>query len=148
MHISIFGLGYVGSVAAACLVRDGHHVIGVDADPVKVNLINHGASPIVERGLRELIAAGRHSGRLEATCDPVRAVQQSSVTFISVGTPSAPDGSLDLEYVRKACEQIGQALADKPEFHVVVARSTMLPGTVRTLVIPALERTSCPMDAS
>jgi GDP-mannose 6-dehydrogenase len=142
VHISIFGLGYVGSVAAACLARDGHHVIGVDSDRVKVNLINEGESPIVEPGLRELVAAGRNGGRLEATCDPAYAVHQTSLTFISVGTPSADDGSLNLEYVKRACEQIGHALSGKSDFHVVVARSTMLPGTVRSLVIPTLERGS------
>ena len=142
MQISIFGLGYVGSVAAACLARDGHHVIGVDADPVKVDLINQGASPIVEPDLRELIAANRKAGRLEASEDPEYAVMHSSLTFFCVGTPSRENGSLNLEYVRRVCEQIGETIGRKKDFHVVVARSTMLPGTVRSLVIPTLERTS------
>jgi GDP-mannose 6-dehydrogenase len=142
MRISIFGLGYVGSVAAACLSRDGNDVIGVDADTVKVDLINQGASPIVEPGLRELIAAGRQSGRLRATCDPAFAVYNSDLTFVCVGTPSRANGSLNLDYVSRACEQIGEALTGKSGFHVVVARSTMLPGTVRSVVIPALERGS------
>jgi len=142
MRISIFGLGYVGSVAAACLARDGHQVIGVDADPVKVDLINQGTSPIVEPDLRELIAANRQAGRLEASTDPAYAVLNSSITFFCVGTPSRENGSLNLDYVKRCCEQIGETIGQKTDFHVVVARSTMLPGTVRTLVIPTLERAS------
>src|SRR5690349_19496797 len=129
MQISIFGLGYVGAVSAACLARSGHEIIGVDSDKTKVDLINQGASPIIEPGLRELLSEYRQSGRLQATTDPVFAVRNSTVTFISVGTPSRENGSLNLEYVKRVCEQIGKALAEKPEFHVVVARSTMLPGT-------------------
>src|SRR5690349_17912954 len=98
MRISIFGLGYVGSVAAACLARDGHEVIGVDADAVKVDLINQGTSPIVEPDLRELIAANRQAGRLEASVDPVYAVRNSSLSFVCVGTPSRENGSLNLDY--------------------------------------------------
>jgi GDP-mannose 6-dehydrogenase len=142
MRISIFGLGYVGSVAAACLARDGHRVIGVDADQVKVDLINQGTSPIVEPDLRELIAANRQAGRLEASTDAAYAVQNSTITFFCVGTPSRENGSLNLEYVKRVCEQIGENIAGKKDYHVVVARSTMLPGTVRSLVIPTLERTS------
>jgi GDP-mannose 6-dehydrogenase len=142
MQISIFGLGYVGSVAAACLARDGHHVIGVDADPVKVELINQGISPIVEPDLRELIAAGRDNGTLEATTDTDYAVRNSSISFFCVGTPSRDNGSLNLDYVKRVCEQIGASIGKKATFHLVVARSTMLPGTVRSLVIPTLEQAS------
>jgi GDP-mannose 6-dehydrogenase len=142
MRVSVLGLGYVGSVAAACLARNGHEVVGVDADQTKVELINQGMSPIVEPDLRELIAACRANGRLEAMPDPGRAVHSSSVSFVCVGTPSRENGSLNLDSVRRVCEQIGSALAQKSEFHVVVARSTMLPGTVRSLIIPVLERSS------
>lgn len=142
MRISIFGLGYVGAVSVACLARNGHEIIGVDTDQTKVDLVNQGASPIIEPGLRELLSEYQHSGRLQATTDPIYAVQNSTVSFISVGTPSRENGSLNLEYVKRVCEQIGRALADKAEFHVVVARSTMLPGTVRSLVIPTLEQYS------
>lgn len=142
MRISIFGLGYVGSVSAACLARNGHQVIGVDSDRQKVDLINQGASPIIEPGLRELLSSVRQNGRLRATTDPAYAVQNSEVSFICVGTPSRENGSLNLDYVRRVCEQIGEALAGKKRFHVVVARSTMLPGTVRSLVIPVLEQSS------
>lgn len=142
MRISIFGLGYVGSVSAACLARNGHEVIGVDPDRQKVDLINQGASPIIEPGLRELLSAGAANGQVRATTDPGDAIRNSDVSFISVGTPSRENGSLNLDYVRRTCEQIGAALAEKDGFHVVVARSTMLPGTVRSLVIPVLERFS------
>src|SRR5437764_11554326 len=135
MRISIFGLGYVGSVAAACLARNGHEVIGVDSDQTKVDLINQGTSPIVEPDLREMIASCRANGHLQAMTDPAAAVRNSTVSFVCVGTPSRENGSLNLDYVQRVCEQIGSALAGKSEFHVVVARSTMLPGTVRSLVI-------------
>src|SRR3954453_19095177 len=118
MDISILGLGYVGSVAAACLARDGHHVIGVDADPVKVDLINQGTSPIVEPDLRELISANRAAGRLEASTAPAYAVLHSSITSFCVGTPSRENGSLNLDYVKRVCEQIGEAIAEKKDFHL------------------------------
>lgn len=142
MRISIFGLGYVGSVSAACLARDGHFVVGVDPDRRKVELINQGASPILEPGLRELLSQHIACGRLIATHDVDHAIRQTDVSFISVGTPSRQNGSLNLDYVQQVCEQIGKALRDKAEYHVVVARSTMLPGTVRSLVIPAIEKAS------
>ena len=140
MRISIFGLGYVGSVSAACLARNGHTLIGIDADRTKVDLINQGASPIIEPGLRELLSELSKSGRLRATTDVEDAVLNTDVSFICVGTPSRDNGSLNLDYVKRVCEQIGKALAEKSAFHVVVARSTMLPGTVRSLVIPTLEK--------
>ena len=142
MRISIFGLGYVGSVSAACLARNGHDVIGVDSDRQKVDLINQGASPIIEPGLRELLSELAQSGRLRATTDVSDAVSNTDVSFVCVGTPSRDNGSLNLDYVKRVCEQIGKVLADKEKFHVVVARSTMLPGTVRSLVIPSLEKAS------
>jgi GDP-mannose 6-dehydrogenase len=142
MRISIFGLGYVGSVSAACLARDGHEVVGVDPDGQKVDLINHGASPIFEPGLRELLSEHASTGRLRATRDVGQAIRDTDVSFVSVGTPSRKNGSLNLDYVQQVCEQIGKALAEKPDYHVVVARSTMLPGTVKSLVIPAIEKAS------
>ncbi len=142
MQIGIFGLGYVGSVSAACMARNGYGIIGVDPDQTKIEMINQGASPIIEPGLRELLSDFVRKGRIRATADPVDAVRNSSVSFVCVGTPSRDNGSLNLDYVKGVCEQIGKALAGKPEFHVVVARSTMLPGTVRSLVIPTLEQSS------
>jgi GDP-mannose 6-dehydrogenase len=139
MQISVFGLGYVGSVSAACLARDGHAVIGVDLDEDKVRMINRGKSPIVELGLADLIASAEQAGNLRAVSDPRYAIGNSSLTMFCVGTPSHENGSLNLDYVRQVCQQIGEALRMKSGFHVVVARSTMLPGTVGSLVIPTLE---------
>jgi len=142
VDISIFGLGYVGAVSAGCLANDGHRVIGVDPNQTKVDLINQGATPIVEKDIGEIIAASVREGRLSATTEVAKAVQQSEMSLICVGTPSQLNGSLDLKYVRRVCEEIGAALTTKPSFHVVVARSTMLPGTMKDVVIPTLELSS------
>ncbi len=140
--VSVFGLGYVGCVSAACFAREGHTVIGVDVARAKVELINAGTSPIVEEGIAELIAAQVASGRLRATTDVVEAVRATSISLICVGTPSRKNGALDLRYVERVCEEIGAALRDSDSFHVIVIRSTVLPGTVHGVVVPALERTS------
>jgi GDP-mannose 6-dehydrogenase len=142
INISIFGLGYVGAVSAACLARDGHNVTGVDPNQTKVDLINSGKTPIIEKDIGELIEAGASSGSLRATTDVAEAIRNSDVSLICVGTPSQMNGSLDLRYVRNVCEEIGAALKDHAPHHVVVARSTMLPGTMRSLVIPTLEEHS------
>ena len=139
MHISIMGLGYVGAVSAGCLASDGHVVIGVDPNPTKVKLINEGVSPIVEKDIGEIIATQAKKGTLKAKVDVAAAVHETELSLICVGTPSQLNGSLDLSYVRKVCEEIGAALKSKDAFHVVVARSTMLPGTMRDVVIPTLE---------
>ncbi|MER0203517.1 MAG: nucleotide sugar dehydrogenase [Nitrosomonas sp.] len=139
MKISIFGLGYVGTVSAGCLATDGHSVIGVDPNKTKVDLINQGVSPIVEKDIGEMIAAAAKNNVLRATLDVRDAVINSDISMVCVGTPSQLNGNLDLSHVRKVCEQIGAALKEKSAFHVVVARSTMLPGSMRTVVIPALE---------
>lgn len=139
MHISIMGLGYVGAVSAGCLASDGHVVIGVDPNPTKVKLINEGVSPIVEKDIVEIIATQAKKGTLKAKVDVAAAVHETELSLICVGTPSQLNGSLDLSYVRKVCEEIGAALKSKDAFHVVVARSTMLPGTMRDVVIPTLE---------
>lgn len=142
MNISIFGLGYVGAVSAGCLAADGHTVIGVDPNATKVDLINRGLAPIVEKDIGEMIAASVAQGRLRATTSVRDAVQGSELSLICVGTPSQLNGNLDLSYVRRVCEEIGAALRDKAGFHVVVARSTMLPGSMRNVVIPTLEQAS------
>ena len=142
MKVSVFGLGYVGTVSAASLAADGHTVIGVDVNPDKVAAVNAGRSPIVEPGLDELLASGVANGHLRATTDAAEAVQASEASLLCVGTPSRRNGSLDLGYLERVCEQIGTALKDKPDYHVVVIRSTVLPGTTHDVVIPALERTS------
>jgi GDP-mannose 6-dehydrogenase len=135
-------MGYVGVVSAACLADDGHTLVGVDPNEDKVSLINAGTAPIVEKGLQELLSAGVAEQRISATTDPAAAVHATDISFICVGTPSLSNGGLDLKYVRKVCEEIGHALRDKNDFHVVVARSTMLPGSLANTVIPALESTS------
>jgi GDP-mannose 6-dehydrogenase len=142
MKISIFGLGYVGAVSAACLAARGHHVIGVDTNQTKVDLINRGVAPIVEADIAEMIAEARASSRLSATSSVMTAVAQSSISIVCVGTPSQLNGNLDLSYVRRVCEEIGTALKEKVGFHVVVIRSTILPGSMREVVIPALEEAS------
>jgi len=142
MRISVFGLGYVGAVSAGCLANDGHEVVGVDPNEEKVALINRGTAPIVEEAIGEMIATSVQGGRLKATANVVDAVMASEISLVCVGTPSQLNGNLDLSYVRRVCEEIGEALKEKPEFHVVVARSTMLPGSMRDIVIPTLESTS------
>lgn len=142
MKISIFGLGYVGAVSAGCLAKDGHQVIGVDPNQTKVDLINKGVTPIIEKDIGELIASNVECGRLRATTDVRDAVLNSDISLICVGTPSQLNGNLDLSYVRRVCEEIGAALRGKDGFHVVVGRSTMLPGSMRSIVIPTLEACS------
>ena len=138
-RIAIFGLGYVGSVSAACLADGGWNVVGVDVNPVKVDTINAGRSPIVEEGLDELMARGVSGRRLRASSDVEEAVATSDTSMICVGTPSRPNGSLDLSAVERVAESIGRALASSNGYHVVVVRSTMLPGSTEEIVIPLLE---------
>lgn len=142
MKISVFGLGYVGTVSAGCLAADGHEVIGVDPVAAKVDLINRGQSPIIEAEIGEILAANVKAKRLRATADPGQAIGESEVSLVCVGTPSQANGNLDLKFVRRTCEEIGEALRDKGERHTVVIRSTILPGTMREIVIPTLEESS------
>jgi GDP-mannose 6-dehydrogenase len=142
LRISVFGLGYVGTVSAGCLAYDGHEVVGVDPFPTKVDLINRGQSPIIETDIGEIIAATAKAGRLRATSDPSQAIRETELSFVCVGTPSQANGNLDLRYIRRICEQIGEALKSKNENHTVVIRSTILPGKMRTIVIPILEEFS------
>lgn len=142
MRISIFGLGYVGAVSAGCLANDGHEVVGVDPVDTKVDLINQGHSPIIEQDISEIIAASVENGRLRATTDPGEAIRDTDLSFICVGTPSQANGNLDFRYIRRICEQIGEALRYKSERHTVVVRSTILPGTMHGIVIPVLQEYS------
>lgn len=141
-RISIFGIGYVGVVAAACLAKDGHSVIAVDVDQGKIDAINAGKSPIVENGLDALVAEGVAAGRLSATDDVEYAIQNTEASFICVGTPSAADGSVGLKFVEIVCRSIGQALKAKEAFHSVVIRSTIVPGSCEATCIPLLEEQS------
>jgi len=142
LKISIFGLGYVGTVSAGCFANEGHSITGVDPVPAKVDLINSGQSPIIEAQIGDLIATNIGNGRLKATSDTAAAIRDSDVSFVCVGTPSQPNGNLDLRYVRRVCEQIGAALKEKVSRHTVVIRSTILPGTMHNIVIPVLEEFS------
>ena len=142
MNIAVFGLGYVGSVSGAAFADEGHTVVGVDVNADKVARLNAGLSPIVELGLDELIGRTVATGRLRATTDAAEAVASSDISLVSVSTPSRKNGSLDLTHLTRVCEQIGAALGDKNGYHVVVVRSTMLPGTTHDTVIPTLERCS------
>src|SRR6266496_5569057 len=142
MNLSVYGIGYVGCVSAACFAKEGHDVTGVDVNPTKVEIINSGNSPIVEPGIGELIQEAVNAGQLRATTSAAEAVNKSAVSLVCVGTPSNANGSLDLRYVTRVCDEIGAALRTKEERHVVVIRSTMLPGTIENVVLPTLEKTS------
>jgi GDP-mannose 6-dehydrogenase len=142
MRVSVFGLGYVGSVSVACLAAQGHTVTGVDVSPAKVERINAGLSPVIEAGLGELVAQGVAAGRVRATTEAAEAVRGAEIMLICVGTPSNGNGNLNFEFVDRVCEQIGQALAHSDGYPVVVIRSTVLPGSTETRFIPILEQAS------
>jgi GDP-mannose 6-dehydrogenase len=140
--ISVFGLGYVGTVTAACLAHMGHNVIGVDLSSTKVEAMSAGRSPIVEPRVGTLISEAHAAGRLKATSDAASAVMNSEISFLCVGTPSLKNGKLDLGHIEPVCREIGEVLKTKSAFHLVVLRSTVLPGTAETIVVPALEKAS------
>jgi len=142
MKISILGLGYVGAVSSACLAGEGHEVVGIDINQEKVNSLQLGKSSIVEPGLPELIRNTASNGTLKATTVLEEAIMQTDLSLICVGTPSQANGALDLTYVKRVSEQIGDALKNKKSFHSVVVRSTVLPGTTEEIIVPILEKTS------
>ncbi|MEQ9439309.1 MAG: UDP-glucose/GDP-mannose dehydrogenase family protein [Cyclobacteriaceae bacterium] len=131
MKVSVFGLGYVGAVSCACFAKIGHQVIGVDVNQQKVDLINSGNSPIVEKDLDEYIAEGVEKGTIHATTDIHHAVQNSDISIVCVGTPSQINGNIDLSYIYRVCDDIAQSLKSKDTFHTVVIRSTVVPGTIQ-----------------
>ncbi|MCX7920929.1 MAG: nucleotide sugar dehydrogenase [Clostridia bacterium] len=142
MNISILGLGYVGVVSAGCLASRGHKIIGVDVNQLKVDMMNEGLSPIVEKDLPELLWEARQKNLLYATISVDEAIRDSELSIVCVGTPSRANGSLNTKYIEAVCEQIGTSLREKEEPHIVVFRSTMLPGTMRETIIPRLEKFS------
>ncbi|HXV35655.1 MAG TPA: nucleotide sugar dehydrogenase [Myxococcota bacterium] len=142
MKVAVFGLGYVGSVTAAALARDGHEVVGVDVSQPKIEALRAGRAPVLEPGLEELIAALVRGGRLRATDDPAAALADAELSLICVGTPSRADGSLELEFVKQVASQIGSKLSVTARGHRVVVRSTVLPGSTRGAVLPEIERAS------
>jgi GDP-mannose 6-dehydrogenase len=139
MDVSIFGLGYVGAVSLACLARDGHRVVGVDIDQAKLDLIAAGKTPVVEEGMIELMAQVAASGRVEVTRDTREAVAKTDLSLVCVGTPSAPNGSQDQGAMLRLAHELGAALRAKDGVHVVVFRSTVVPGTVEEVLRPILE---------
>ena len=142
MKVSVFGLGYVGTVSAGCLAKNGHEVVGVDTSSEKVEHVNAGESPILEDGIGELISVMVAEGRLSATSDAAEAVARTDLSIVCVGTPGAPTGKLDLSYLTSVSRDIGAALRNKSTPHTVVVRSTVLPGTVESQVVPTLEEAS------
>ncbi|WP_291994450.1 nucleotide sugar dehydrogenase [Candidatus Accumulibacter sp. ACC003] len=146
MKISIFGLGYVGAVSLACLTRDGHEVIGVDIDATKLDLIMAGKTPVVEEGMVDLMAAAASSGRVSVTTDAQRAVLDSEISLVCVGTPSAANGSQDQGAILRLAEEMGRAIAAKSAPHIVVLRSTLVPGTVEDVLRPIIEEKSGKKD--
>ena len=144
MNIAVYGIGYVGAVVAGCMAAAGHHVVAVDVNPAKVAILNAGRSPLAERGLGELIASSVAEGRLRATVDSAEAFDQAEILFVCVGTPGLANNRLDLTYLQGVAEDLGRKLADARDGRrrTVVIRSTVLPGTMDTVVRPAIERTS------
>ena len=142
MNIAIIGLGYVGCVSAACLASAGHRVVGVDISQAKVDLINDGKSPIIEKDIDELVSASVRAGRLSATTSVAAAISSSEISLVCVGTPSLANGSLDLTYIRNSISDLAMTLRDHDKYHVIAIRSTMLPGTLENVVLPLLEELS------
>lgn len=142
MKISVLGLGYVGSVTAACLANKGHQVVGFDIDENKINMINSGKAPIVEPELNNIISESVRKGNLLATNNLNQCIMSTEITFVCVGTPSKKNNSLDLHHVEDIVNKIGYIIKNKSDKHVVVIRSTMLPGSMKNLVIPTLEKYS------
>jgi GDP-mannose 6-dehydrogenase len=140
--VSVFGLGYVGSVVTACLAANGHRVIGVDANQAKADLVAKGFSPIREKGLEELLQSSIRKGLVSATTDAHRATLESDISLVCVGTPSNGNGTPNLAYIRKVSEEIGGAIREKAGYHIVAVRSTIPPGTTESVVVPQLEQSS------
>src|SRR5262245_59897011 len=142
MRVCVIGLGYVGAVTAVCLARDGHSVLGIDLDPVKLDLLRRGQPPIIEEGLHDVTRAAADSVRLGVADRVDERIAGCDLIFVCVGTPSAPNGSQNLVAVERVAEQIGAALKAAKGFPVVVVRSTIYPGTTDTVVRPLLEKSS------
>ncbi len=140
--ISVFGLGYVGSVSSACLADNGHFIIGVDTNKTKIDIINKGRSPVIEEGLQSLIKKAVDNGKIQASVDGESAVLNSDISFVCVGTPSMSNGSLDLEYLERVAQEIGTHLKNKESYHIIAIRSTVLPGTTENTIVPILEEKS------
>jgi GDP-mannose 6-dehydrogenase len=148
MNISVFGLGYVGAVSLACLARDGHRVVGVDVEPAKLALIREGRTPVVEEGMVELMEEVVANGRVTVTDDVRAAVNASEISLVCVGTPAAPNGSQDQSAILRFAADMGRALRDKEAPHLIVFRSTLVPGTVEEVLRPIVESESGKQEGS
>lgn len=142
LNISVFGLGYVGTVLLGCLAKEGHKVLGVDVDPVKLDLLRNGKAPVLEEGIQALIQSSIESGRVDVTNDTEFAINNTDLSFVCVGTPAMTNGSQDLRAILRLAEEIGKALKNKHGFHTIVIRSTVLPGTVENKIEPVIEQFS------
>jgi GDP-mannose 6-dehydrogenase len=140
--ISVFGLGYVGTVSLACLARDGHEMVGVDIDPIKLELLRSGQAPIVETGIQDLMRAVVRSGSVEVTDSVREAILLTDISFICVGTPARQNGNQDLDAIVRIAQQIGAVLPEKSSRHLIVVRSTVRPGTVEEVIQPEIEAAS------
>ena len=141
-NLAVFGLGYVGTVSAACFAQRRHHVVGVDVNPEKVALLEAGRSPVLEEGLAAVVAEAVAAGRLRATTDVGDAIAATDIALVCVGTPSQPSGALSTAYLERVADDIGSALPRARTHYTVAFRSTMLPGTCERLLMPRLERAS------
>ena len=142
MKVAVYGLGYVGCVTGACIADIGHKVIGVDPNRVKTDLVNSGRSPVIETGIQEIMEKVVGNGSFSATDRWEKIVVESDCAFVCVGTPSKPNGRIDLNYIKRVCEHIGTDLKSRKDYYVVVIRSTVFPGTVEETIIPVLEKSS------
>ena len=142
MKISVFGLGYVGTVCAACLAERGHTVVGVDKSEIKIDLVRSGRSPIIERGIDDLVRKMVDTGRLTATAYKPDVIAATDMSIVCVGTPSRENGSLALEAIETVANEIGQAIRAKTDRHVVIIRSTVVPGTTRQIIAPKISEAS------
>ena len=140
--ISVVGLGYVGAVSTACLSQLGHRVVGVDVDTIKVQQIDEGTSPIHEKDLGKYLNEGVQNNLISATTDLVGAVIDTSVTFLSVGTPTSEDGGCDYRYIISAAQAIGKGLRQKTSYHVIVMRCSIPPGATLDVMVPEIEKAS------
>ncbi len=141
-RISTLGTGYVGLCTAVCFAAKGYDVMTSTYDKDKVDLINRGVPPFYEPQLEEMLQQAVKSGRLRAVYGRGEAIHGSDITFITVGTPSNPDGSIDLRLIEGAAKEIGEALKTKNGYHLVVAKSTIIPGTTESLIKPTIEGAS------
>lgn len=142
MNISVFGLGYVGCVSGACFAQMGHDIVGVDINKRKIDMINSGISPVIEKNLDKIIRKQNRLGRLRATTNAKEAVAHAEIIFVCVGTPSHVNGSINYTYIERVMAEIGAILKGHPGHPVIALRSTVLPGIVEEIVIPQLEKYS------